>query len=84
MSETTNLDLKEQASRIDRMIAETQKFMEETLKLTREARKYDEEAQKLRRDRGLAPWLAFVAISGGVGGTIAGITAILHLLGKVP
>jgi len=63
MSESADLDLKEQLARID------------------QAR---EEALKFRRDRALAPWLAVVAISGGVGGIIAGVTAVLRLAGKLP
>lgn len=91
MSEIGELDLKEQLARIDRAIEETHKFSEEArklgteqLKLSAEQFKLTEEALKLRRDRGLAPWLAVVAISGGVGGIIAGVTAILHLAGKLP
>ena len=105
MSESDNLDLKEQLARIDhareealkfsaeqrKLAAEQQKFLEETLrsgaerqKLMAEELKLTEEALKFRRDRGLAPWLAIVAISGGVGGIIAGVTAVLHLAGKLP
>ena len=64
--------------------AEQLKMTTEALKLGAEEHKLREEELKLRRDRGLAPWLAVVAISGGVGGIIAGVTAILHLVGKVP
>jgi hypothetical protein len=64
--------------------AEQFKFSAEQLKLAAEERKPYEEALKLRRDRGLAPWLAVIAISGGIGGVIAGVTSVLHLLGKIP
>ena len=98
MSESADLDLKEQLARIDQAREEALKFSAEQHKLTQETLKYGaeqqklmaeerklfEEALKLRRDRGLAPWLAVVAISGGVGGIIAGVTAILHLAGKLP
>lgn len=105
MSETADLNVREQIVRIDRALAEghkfsadNQKLAEEALKLTAEQRKlgaeqlkfgaeqqkFYEEALKLRRDRGLAPWLAVIAISGGVGGIIAGVTSILHLFGKIP
>jgi len=98
MSETIDHELREQIARIDRAQAETHKFSTETQKLAEETlklnaeqhkfgaeqQKYYEEALKLRRDRGLAPWLAVIAISGGIGGVIAGVTSILHLLGKIP
>lgn len=105
MSESADLDLKEQLARIDqareealkfsaeqhklaaetlKLGAEQNKMTAEALKLGVEEHKLREEELKLRRDRGLAPWLAVVAISGGVGGIIAGVTAILHLAGKLP
>lgn len=77
MSGAGDLDVREQIARIDRAMEETHKFTAETHKLT-------EEALKLRRDRWLAPLLVVVALIGGIGGTIAGITSILRLLGKAP
>lgn len=37
----SSLDLREQITRIDRMIAETQKFQDEARQLDREARKFE-------------------------------------------
>lgn len=91
MSESEDLDLKEQLARIDqareealKFSAEQHKLAVEQQKLMAEQLKLTQEALKFRRDRVLAPWLAVVAISGGVGGIIAGVTAILHLAGKLP
>ena len=66
-----SLDLRKQIVRIDRAIAETQKFQEEATKLRAEGAKFD-------RDRFLAPWLG---LAGAVGGVIALVTFILRLLG---
>ena len=60
MSVTTDipqLDLREQIVRIDRAIAETQKFQAE--------------AGKFNRDRWLAPVVAIASVTAAVGGIIA-------------
>ena len=53
------------------------KYYAEQAKLVAEAMKYN-------RDHRLSPWLAVAAISGGIGGTIAGAVAILKLAGILP
>ena len=45
------LDLREQIARIDRAIAQSHKFQEETNKLVQEAHKFGAESAKLARDR---------------------------------
>ena len=86
-----DFDAKEQLTRIDRSIAETRKFIAEHDKLAAESAKYYAEqaklvaeAMKYNRDHRLSPWLAVAAISGGIGGTIAGAVAILKLAGILP
>jgi len=64
------LDLREQIVRIDRAIAETEKFQAEQRKLIAEA-------QKLTWDRWLAPALAIAAVIGGLLGVA---TFIAHLM----
>ena len=71
MSEAS-LDLREQIVRIDRAIAETQKFQEEATKLRAEGAKYN-------RDRSLASWLG---LAGAIGGIIALVTFFLRLSGR--
>ncbi len=92
MSDT--FDIEEQRARIRRALEESEKFsaeqrklMAEEQKLSGEERKlYAEErkmfaeALKLQRDRLLSPWLAIVAVVGGVGGLVAGLTAVFNLL----
>ncbi len=68
---------REQLARIDRALAETEKFRAEQRKLTREA-------TKLERDRRLSPWLVVVGVLGSIGGIIAGVSAVLRLLGRLP
>jgi hypothetical protein len=75
------LNLREQIARIDRAQAETEKFVAEQRKLLAEQTKLSAEALKFQRDRVLSPWLAIVAILGGVGGIIAGTVAVLRLVG---
>jgi hypothetical protein len=92
MSDT--FDIEEQRVRIRRAIEESEKFSAEQRKLTIEQEKlaaeqrklYAEESKllaealKLQRDRLLSPWFMIIAIFGGIGGTIAGITAIINLV----
>jgi hypothetical protein len=70
-------DLAEQLARIRRMQEESHKFSAEQHKLTEEAlkfaaeqRKLTEEALKFRRDRFVAPVVAFAALLGGLGGLV--------------
>ena len=65
------LDIREQIIRIDRAIAETQKFQSESDKLGAEER-------KRRRDTVIAPW---VAAFGGVAGLIAAAITAAKALG---
>jgi len=80
---TSDFDLREHLAHIDRSIAETRKFVAEHDKLYAEREKLAAEAAKFDRERFLSPWLAVAAICGGVGGTIAGATAILRLIGII-
>jgi hypothetical protein len=72
------LDLREQIVRIDRAIAETEKFQAEQRKLIAEQQKYLAEALKLGWDARFAPYLAFAAVIGGLLGVA---TFIAHLIG---
>jgi hypothetical protein len=92
MSDTTHdaTDIQAIVSRIDRDLSEsiklreeTRKFVSEQHKLNAEAEKLNAEALKLERDRRLSPWLAAVAVTGGIGGIIAGATAIARLAGWI-
>jgi hypothetical protein len=83
MSETADLNFRDLLARIDRQQAETRKFVAEQHKLNAEAEKLTAEALKLERDRRLSPWLAAVAVTGGIGGIIAGATAIARLAGWI-
>jgi ElaB/YqjD/DUF883 family membrane-anchored ribosome-binding protein len=74
------LDLQEQIARIALAQEETRKFVSEQHKLLAEQSKLAAEAAKLDRDRRLSPWLAFVAIAGGVGGIIAGVQAVFRVI----
>ena len=85
----SNLDYAEQLARIENLIAENQKFGEETRKfvaeqhrLTAETQKFgaeqqklNEEALKFRRERSLAP---LALLSGLVSGAI--VAAVAHFL----
>ena len=72
-SDTTDLDLRAELARIDRDRAETSKLVAESYKLHAEQRKLlaeqanliAQEAKTLREWR-LAPWLAWLGITGGV------------------
>jgi hypothetical protein len=81
-----DLDLREQIARIDRAIAESEKFTAEQRKLRaedmklaaeqhklmREAEKYRAEEMKLWRDWRLAPWIIIASL---VASLIGGIVA---------
>ena len=73
---SAGLDLREQIARIDRSIAETQKFQDEANKLRAEA-------GKLSRDRFLAPLVVTAAF---LGATLAilGPPALRVILGHYP
>jgi hypothetical protein len=71
MSDATDLDLREQINRIDRM-------HEEGLKFVAEQRKLMAEAAKFERERALSPWLASAAVIGGLLGLL---TFAARLLG---
>jgi len=64
------LDLREQIARIDRHLAESDKFRSETQKLIAEA-------NKLRIDRWLAPALAIAATIGALLGVAAFIARVI-------
>ena len=64
------LNLREQLIRIDRAIAESQKFQAEREKLLAEA-------AKLNRDHWLAPVLAIAAVIGGLLGTASFIAKVI-------
>ena len=76
-----SLDIQEQIIRIDRAIAETQKFQREADKLRSEERKLD-------RDRWLAPAFAAAGFFGAtaIGATVAflGPLVIRHFGGHYP
>ncbi|MBV8092321.1 MAG: hypothetical protein JO110_03625 [Acetobacteraceae bacterium] len=81
MSDTADLNIREQIARIDKTLAESDKLREETRKFAAEQHKLAAEAQKLRLDRWLAPALTFVAVIGGVLGVasfIARVTGWAH------
>ena len=88
MADTTApFDIEEQRVRINRSIAETEKFVAEQHKLLAEAYKMNDEglklaaeARKLGRDAVFAPWqLAFTGFGAGaaVVGAFAGIVKLL-------
>lgn len=84
MSDTLELNLREQVTRIDRSIEETRKFTAEQHKLQAEQQKLLAEQQKLlaetmkfHRER----WLVVVALLGAVGGVIAGAATVLRFFG---
>ena len=70
MSDVTDLNLREQIERIDRMREESDKFRAEQRKLMAEAAKLD-------RDRVMAPWLAAAAVIGGLLGLTSFIARLL-------
>ena len=72
IAEPGEINLREQLVRIDRAIAETRKFQEESDKFAAEQRKlaaeqvkFAAEAAKLTWDRKLVPWALFAALIGG-------------------
>ncbi|CAO4164901.1 hypothetical protein [Methylorubrum populi] len=70
----TTPDFEEQVARIRRMNVETQKFVEEGLKLAAEAR-------KLNRDATIAPYTAlFTAFTAGAA-VVGAVAALLKLYG---
>jgi hypothetical protein len=71
MSDATDLNLREQIERIDRM-------HEEGIKFVAEQRKLIAEAAKLERERVIAPWMASAAVIGGLLGLL---TFAARLLG---
>jgi hypothetical protein len=78
------LDLREQIARIDRAMAENQKFqaereklLAEALKFEREREKLGAEARKLERDHWLAPALAIAAVIGGLLGVASFIAKVI-------
>jgi hypothetical protein len=75
MSERTSFDLSEQLARFDRAQVESRTFAAEQRRLIAEA---------ANRDRAREPWLVFVVVAGGVGGILAGVTALLQLTGRLP
>jgi hypothetical protein len=93
-SDSTDLDLRAEIARIDRDRAETSKLVAEsrallaaetrdgadTRKLLAEQAKLMAEQMKLQREWRLAPWLAWLGITGGVV-TLTG--AVLHALGRL-
>ena len=77
MSDLGDLNIREQIVRIDRMRVESDKFQAEQRKLIAESMKLD-------RDRWLSPVVVVVALLGAVGGIVAGVTAVLRLMGRLP
>jgi len=70
MTGATEPDLTEQLARIERWLAESDKFRAEQRKLIAEAAKHD-------RDRWLAPVLALVTVIGAV---VSGVAIIHNIL----
>ena len=67
MTDTSELNLREQLTRIDRSIAETEKLQEES-------RKYAAETRRMDREYRWFPWLQ-LASSGAIAALIAAIVA---------
>lgn len=91
MSDLGDLNIREQIVRIDRMRVESDKFQAEQRKLIAESEKFQTEqrkllaeSMKLDRDRWLSPVVVVVALLGAVGGIVAGVTAVLRLMGRLP
>lgn len=81
------LDMREQLARIDRALAENQKFAAEQSKFTAEqaklqaeALKLSAEADKLRKDAELAPWQVFIVLLTGAAGFFLAGAGFLRLL----
>jgi len=84
MTGATEPDLTEQLARIERWLAESDKFRAETRKLIDESDKFRAEQRKLiaeaakhDRDRWLAPVLALVTVIGAV---VSGVAIIHNIL----
>jgi hypothetical protein len=71
----TFTDLQEQLARIERMNAETRKFVEEGLKLSAEAR-------KLGRDATIAPCTAIFAAFTAGAAVVGAVVAVVKILGS--
>ncbi len=67
-----DFDLREQLVRIDRMLAETHKFQEES-------NQFAAEIQKVGRERWLAPVIASASVIAAFGGAIAATLAVLRI-----
>ena len=74
MSDTNTVDAQEQLTRIERMNAETRKFVEEALKLSAEAR-------KLNRDASFAPFTIIIGASTAGAALFGAGVAFVKLLG---
>lgn len=81
----SSLDIREQIVRIDRAIAETQKFQAgvgrmnvEASKLSAETSKLDAEGRKLGRDVRLFSIVVAVTFVSAVGGLVTGILSLLR------
>ena len=75
MSDTADLDIKEQITRINRSIEETRKFVAEQRKLMEEAGKLTAEAAKMNRERKLAPLVLFGTFLAALVGALASLVA---------
>ena len=73
MSDQTfpNMDIREQAARIDRAIVESGRLQEETRKFVAEQNKLNAEARKLGWDTRLAPLGIFIAAAASLGTLLA-------------
>ena len=87
-ADISGLDIREQIVRIDRAIAETQKFQVEvgrmnveTSKLNAETHKLDAEGRKLGRDARLSSIVVAVTFVSAVGGLVTGILGLLRTFG---
>ena len=87
-ADRSGLDIREQIVRIDRAIAETQKFQAEigrmnieAAKLSAETRKLDAEGRKLGRDARLSSVVVAVTFVSAVGGLVTGILSLMRASG---
>lgn len=85
-TDQTQIDLKEQLARIQRMIDESDKFRAEQRKLIAEGEKLSAEERKLyaeglkiNRDRWLAPVMVIIAAIGAVTATIISTITLLKI-----
>ncbi len=69
-----SIDMQEQITRIERMNAETRKFVEESMKFSAETR-------KLTRDAAIAPFTLIITAFGAGAAVVAAVAAILKLIG---